>query len=297
MINCVNKITKYLKQPYPIQANPWKTILVISLFVSFFMLFFQPFGLSEYHSNNKVLILLGYGFVTFLVQVLVLIILPKFFKSFFHENNWTFLRHLILLLGILFFIGVGNFVYSMVVFSFGQNILIVFSVFQVVTLVIGLFPVSAVLVLSQNRKLIVGIKQAKELTKVIENRSITDTNENEIVEFKVSALGKSIQINPSHICYIASQGNYVDFYIINKGEVLKNTIRSTIKVIEETLKDYNFLLRCHRAYIVNTNLIEDVNGNAQGLRLSIKGCSEKILVSRSYVSVFKSKIKLHNLKK
>jgi len=64
MMTSQNMILKYLRQEYPITTNRWQIIIPISLFVSFFMLIFQPFGLDEYQGKYQVLLLAGYGFVT-----------------------------------------------------------------------------------------------------------------------------------------------------------------------------------------------------------------------------------------
>ena len=43
-------ILEYLRKPYPLNLNRWGIIIVISLFVSVFMLVFQPFGLHGMES-------------------------------------------------------------------------------------------------------------------------------------------------------------------------------------------------------------------------------------------------------
>lgn len=56
---------KYLKQPFPKLESKWRIIISISLFVAFFLMIFQPFGINYIDSNIKFLILSGYGLVTF----------------------------------------------------------------------------------------------------------------------------------------------------------------------------------------------------------------------------------------
>lgn len=58
-------LKNYLKQPFPKLTSRWKLIITISLFVAIFLIIFQPFGISLI--QNKILILSGYGLVTFLV--------------------------------------------------------------------------------------------------------------------------------------------------------------------------------------------------------------------------------------
>ena len=62
----------WLKQPFPLineASYNWKIIIAISLFISFFLLIFQPFGLREITIPHKELFIAGYGGVTFLTVV------------------------------------------------------------------------------------------------------------------------------------------------------------------------------------------------------------------------------------
>jgi DNA-binding LytR/AlgR family response regulator len=60
-----------------------------------------------------------------------------------------------------------------------------------------------------------------------------------------------------------------------------------IVYIEATLQQEPIFVRCHRTYIVNTDKIYSVTGNAQGYRLSLHDTQEEIPVSRTYLHVIK----------
>ena len=64
----------------------------------------------------------------------------------------------------------------------------------------------------------------------------------------------------------------------------------TIKQIEEQLKNYGFFVRCHRAYIINMNHIDSIEGNAKGYKLQLLNVSKEIPVSRTYIQVLKERI-------
>jgi len=80
-------IRKYLIQRYPLEENKWKIIIPISLFVAFFIIIFQPFGLDEWPSDYKYLFFSGYGLVTFIILVINLWILPALFPKSFCEED------------------------------------------------------------------------------------------------------------------------------------------------------------------------------------------------------------------
>lgn len=85
-------ILLYLKQPFPKAENKWKNIVLISLFVSLFLLVFQPFGIGQIENcSNKYLFIGGFGFVTFTILVLDLIIIERLFCRFFKEKKLAFI--------------------------------------------------------------------------------------------------------------------------------------------------------------------------------------------------------------
>ncbi|MBN1197974.1 MAG: hypothetical protein JXA23_01390 [Bacteroidales bacterium] len=66
----------YLRQSYPMIENRWRIILPISLFITLFMIIFQPFGLADYEGSDKLLLLAGYGMVTFMVLCFNMFLIP-----------------------------------------------------------------------------------------------------------------------------------------------------------------------------------------------------------------------------
>jgi len=85
-------LIEYARKPYPLNLNKWAVIISISLFISFFMVTFQPFGLQNLESDRASFLLAGYGLVTFVVLVFDMIILPRVFPGIFSEERWTVFR-------------------------------------------------------------------------------------------------------------------------------------------------------------------------------------------------------------
>lgn len=286
----MNKIAKYLKQPYPVPENSWRFIIPITFFVVIFLYVFQPFGLSNFNSNYKIFILLGYGLVTFLVQLLVLLVLPRFFKSFFNEKRWSLGLEYLLLLSILFLIGFGNFLYSVTVFNFEESFFRLFLIFQSATLVVGVFPVTLVLILHQNKLLRANMKEAEYFEKYLNNLNPkSNTNNLNTIILASDSTKDKIKVIPDDICFIESEGNYVNIIQAKDGNIKRDILRTTLKKLEDDLKQFKFIMRCHRAFMVNLNKIASVKGNAQGYRLKLINMDDVVLVSRSYVENFKNK--------
>ena len=75
-----------------------------------------------------------------------------------------------------------------------------------------------------------------------------------------------LSLATENIWCLRSDRNYVDIFHLNAdNEPIKTTVRNTLTGLAVDLPE-NFL-RCHRSYVVNTDWVDDVSGNAQGYRL------------------------------
>ena len=83
--------------------------------------------------------------------------------------------------------------------------------------------------------------------------------------------------------YVESQDNYVKIYYDSDGKLCSYMLRSTTKAIESRFGDW--LVRCHRGYLVNRNKIQLFRNDHDGMyiRLMHDGIRQ-IPVSRSYAS-------------
>jgi len=272
-------IKQYLHQPYPLYEKRWNIIVAISLFISFFMLFFQPFGLSAFESTYRLYFEIGYGIVTFFVLLIDLFAFPFLFKRMFKSKHWTVLKQIIWQVWILVSIGVVNFLYSSFFLSFTNN-LKAFLYFQFYTLVVGIMPVVVVTVINQNRLLAENLKIANEY-----NNDFTANTDNAPDDEKVSLVAENskdrLEVNSSDLIYITSTGNYIQAFYQKENELKSIVLRNTLKQTEDQLKENHSMIKCHRAFLVNKNKIVRVKGNSQGLRLVLEGTDEEIPVSRN----------------
>ncbi|MCD4737564.1 MAG: hypothetical protein K8R53_16100, partial [Bacteroidales bacterium] len=82
---------KSLNKPYPFfdeLVYNLKVIAGISMFLFLFILFFQPVELQDFEFNSKLLIITGFGGITFLLLGLNHILLPSIFPKLFLYGNW-----------------------------------------------------------------------------------------------------------------------------------------------------------------------------------------------------------------
>lgn len=99
-----------------------------------------------------------------------------------------------------------------------------------------------------------------------------------------------LEVLPADIVYVESMANYADICYLQDGVLHHNTLRLTLKVIKETLHDYDFLVQCHRAFLVNLNFVVSLSKESTGYTLQIFGTEKQIPVSRSNTPLIKEKL-------
>lgn len=88
---------------------------------------------------------------------------------------------------------------------------------------------------------------------------------------KVGGCSKKILISDIH--YIEADGDYCNIVCSSKLQVsIKYNVHKTLKIIQELLPS-NFF-RCHRSFIINTDLVEEILGDGSNGRIRI---SNKII--------------------
>ena len=137
----------------------------------------------------------------------------------------------------------------------------------------------------------------EELKKVQESK-VDDSddvqkNETSPIDSSLTLTGttnESVTLQISHLLYIEAVGNYVKVCHLDNGQVRTDLLRATMKQMEETLKDYPMIVRCHRAFLVNLGQVERIVSHSGSTQLLIKYCHESLPVSRSNMSQVKATI-------
>ena len=98
-----------------------------------------------------------------------------------------------------------------------------------------------------------------------------------------------------NLLYVESVGNYVKIIQLREGQVVSDMLRATSKQVEEQLQQYNVIVRCHRAFLVNLRQVDKVISRAGTMQLLIKHSNDSIPVSRSNMAGVKQAIVQSNL--
>ncbi len=280
----MKKLLKILKEPYPNDPDikrKWKIIFGVGLFV---VVFIKIFNLDDANGIDNMFIVMGFGLIAIFVITINRIILPLLIPQFFHEDNWYVLKEIFFHTWNIFLIGLGNLFYGYI----GGYLKIDLSMFirvQIVTIMIGIFPVTFIVLMKQIRLLKKNVNKAEELNKTLKSRDFGSKSEKSLEQLLSlsSESGRDIiQIQLGDLIFVKSVENYVEIYWVTAQGIQKGLLRSSLRRIEEDLNSYSSVFRCHRTYLVNMKNISRIIGNSQGYRLVLRDIEDSIPVSRSY---------------
>lgn len=290
----MKKFIDWLATPYffnPSIKFKFKTSLILGLFVFVFLYVFKPFTLSTF-----VGFLLEYtaiiGVFTFVGCFFMLYVPPLIFKDYFKEDNWNVGRNIlfilisIIIVGFLMWYFAGGYKESKGVKNLSLPLYLFYSI------LVGAIPAFISIYINEKVTRVRREKRAQEIS-TYKNNKIVEEKLKLINTIKIYSENRKeyIDLDLNDLVYITSQGNYASFYLNNKTKGLKEKVlRVSLSKIEIQLENYSSVIRCHKSYIVNTNYIKDIFGNARGYLLKFDLIPFYIPVSRSF-----SKQSLHRL--
>lgn len=295
---------KIFKQSFPYNPS-WKYQLTVGLlfglFIMFFLFVFKPFGLNFYTTNKLLFICSTYGLITFACLFSALSILPIFFPLYFREESWTTGKQIVHVMGVIVLVGLVNYLVSpfLVETTYSWRALIWF---QGITFLVALLPVIIFTLIRQNSLLKKFEQQAASLEKKLQEKLDPDKkqplpippsekkNDLNLIELTGDYQGEKIVLPPDDLYFIVAANNYIKVYFIKNERVSYSIIRMTMKKAEDVLLAWPDFFRCHRAYIVNLDKVQHVEGNAQGYKIRLAGVEEAIPVSRNLNGEFSDKL-------
>lgn len=96
-----------------------------------------------------------------------------------------------------------------------------------------------------------------------------------------------LEVIPEHIVYVESMANYTDICYLEDDCLRHHSLRITMKQLRECLSPYQYIIPCHRAFLVNLNFVVSLSGRpSTGCSLQMFQVEKPIPVSRSYTKDF-----------
>ena len=137
-------------------------------------------------------------------------------------------------------------------------------------------------------------KRLNEAIKYTNTQTLTQSNNQTVKQSNNQAItlsgstSESITLSITDLLYIESVGNYVKVYHLCNGDVRSDMLRATSKQMEETLKDYPTVVRCHRAFLVNLAQVEKISSQSGTMQLVMQHTQDILPVSRTNTAKVKS---------
>jgi LytTr DNA-binding domain len=283
-------VLKILQQPYPFGEKSNIRLLIQSIgegtFIALFLIFFQPFGVSEWQDPNKNWYLACYGLITTLCGIILRFVVFKTFPKYHSEATWNIGKEILSIMMLILMIAVGNVVYSNFVFNLENGISSFFWMLLVV-MIIGVFPATFGVMLNY----IVQLKKYNQPIVVHHSQVVENQEISVLKNIKLIAENEkdSIELSPESLYFIESSDNYSTVYFEKDGtptagKLHKELLRSSLTRLESQIFAEN-IVRCHRSFIVNLDKVEKVTGNAQGYKLHLKSPELLVPVARKYSEI------------
>lgn len=288
----------FLKLPYTYQSDIKSKLLrclFYAVFIFLFLLVFRPFGLA-FADLDIVKASAGYALTTLGIMILLNVIFPLIFRTYFKEDVWTIGRELFWTMVNLTLIGLANAYYSS--FSgIGYLSTMQLLKFGLFTFAVGIIPITMV-ILYKHSKLDKKFNHASEqmnakLNSITWKNAVNQEiikNDEEYAVFTSINPGETVKVKLSELMYVKSSDNYVEVHTLSDQIEKKQLIRNTMKTVVSDNSAGHKLVRCHNSYAVNIKNVIHVTGNAQGYKLHLRGIDTQIPVSRQYGSEIKQLI-------
>jgi len=137
----------------------------------------------------------------------------------------------------------------------------------------------------------IAVEEVKPTDELIEDVGIASgTAQTPTTIVLCGTTSERVTLRTFDLLYIEAVGNYVKICQLCDGKAHTDMLRATSKQMEDDLKDYPMIVRCHRAFLVNLGQVEKIVSKAGSMQLVMKYNHEVIPVSRSNMSQVKNAI-------
>lgn len=283
----MKELMRYLRQPFAVRVRFWKIAGAGLLAVTFILGVFRPFGIATLEPAEVLLTLLLAALGTLSGLFVTFYLFPRIFTRYY--ARWTVGKNIVNLALTVFFVGLGNGVAPLlyrlaVTGEIPPHWELQFLYLFRAVLAVSPFPVVVTVLMEQNQSLRKHLEEVQEMNRNLYKHTASPaTRETDTALISLTGTTKeTVEIRPEELLYLEACGNYVQVNYFREGNVCRKMLRATLKQMEEALQPYPGLLRCHRAFLVNTGRVREAKGNSQGYRLKFGETPVEIPVSRAY---------------
>jgi len=282
-------ILNWFLKPYPLPLTSQQKIWIalgFGNFVFLFLLVFKPFGFYEI-KTNQVYYAFVYGIITASTLLLFLFIPPYIFPRVFNPNKWVIYKMIAFVIVIMSVTSIVNWFFSNTYLpekTTRHSLLFFVSN----TVFIGFFPLTFYVFIVEK----IRAKKHQEIANNITANNKLYVKKEAVNTHKTIVLtgdnrSEKITIAQNDLLYISSEKNYASVFYLEDNKIKEKLLRISLTKLEEQFQEHKAIVRCHKSYIINTQKVTELQGNARSYVLKISFETKEIdailiPVSRSF---------------
>ena len=248
--------------------------LSLSVFFYFFIVFFLPFGVSNYDANHQYSVDFFLSIFYFFVPLLGFALFNEFVLRPVFVKNPSFKKIILWSIWTLFLLSSVVFITYNFLGDWHDFILSSYVEFLIQVSAVLLFPLAGTFFFFRYQSLQYEIKHI-----LTSKEQFLD--QNQLVEFKGQGNNDRITLSLANFIYGKSQDNYVELFFLENGKMNKFLMRCSLSNLSNSINS-SVILRCHRSYIVNILHVTAVKGGNQEMTLNLDPFDSVVPVSKSY---------------
>ena len=102
-----------------------------------------------------------------------------------------------------------------------------------------------------------------------------------MIQFTGEGTKDRITVSVTDLIYARAQDNYTEIYYLKNDKCSKFLLRSSLGKLCDAA-EYDFLVRCHRSYMINLYNVHAIKGNRKDLKIQMRHTDTEVPVSRTF---------------
>ncbi|MFO7977523.1 MAG: LytTR family DNA-binding domain-containing protein [Bacteroidales bacterium] len=263
--------------------NPYAGFLIMVVFGFLFAVIYRPLGIHPGRFLGYAATMISYSLISSLAALGMLLVLKKRMD----REHWTFPKELFSIVLTLLAAGIGAYLAGFILEEPANRLNLATLMDSLRSaFLIGLVPFGFFTAINFQSWLFGESYQQGQ-----SQAHNPGAPPEELINIDSQLKSESLSFFPREFLYAESEGNYVNFYLLRHDKVHHEVIRNTINNIEQQLSGLPFIMRTHRAFIVNLKKVELKKGTSLGYNLKLAHVQPLIPVSRNNTREFSQRMK------
>ncbi|MBN2765867.1 MAG: LytTR family transcriptional regulator [Paludibacteraceae bacterium] len=262
------------------KSNIIRLVLLTAAFALLFINIFQPFNSRGWYPNISEFKYFFFSSLIILTGMLVVVISRMIMHSYTKKHDLVYWQYALYVAGEVLAMSLFYTLFSIFVprSENDRDILEIFYRSTKNTGLVLLLPYSILwLYFSWREK----NNMLKKLTQ--EELAIPGIKKKPMIAFPDEKGEIKISVMIENLLYVDSADNYATIHYLNKSKLSHFLIRNSLKWIEENLTKETPLVRCHRSFIVNLDMVKVLRKTKEGIFLEMDALNTPdIPVSKTY---------------